>query len=304
MRKEFCRLVEKLALIDDKIIFLSGDLGYNAFENIQSSLGERFINCGVAEQSMIGIASGLAKKGFKVFCYSIAPFIVYRCLEQIRNDVCFHNLPVFIVGNGGGYGYGIMGSSHHTLSDIASVSSLPNITIWTPDSVNRIDFILDSILKNNSPAYLRLASDESENSNFNIQGSFNIINNCGSDTTVIALGFLMNRVVDVVNNEKIFDQINILSCIKFPISLSKELLLVFQKTKKILVIEDHVSVGGLSQQLLHELTLKNIKISSFINLCAEEYPSGLYGNQDFHLKESGLDKLNIKRIILNIMNTN
>ena len=304
MRKEFCKLIEKLALIDDKIIFISGDLGYNAFESIQSSIGDRFINCGVAEQSMIGIAAGLAKKGFKVFCYSIAPFAVFRCLEQIRNDVCFHDLPVFIVGNGGGYGYGIMGSSHHAISDIASISSLPNITTWTPDSVNCIDFILDSILKSNSPAYLRLASDESENSNFDIQGSFNILNNCGSDTTVIALGFLMNRVVEVVEQEKISDQINILSCVKFPLSFSKESLILFQKTKKILVIEDHVSVGGLSQQLLYNLTLNNINLNSFTSLTAKGYPSSLYGDQNFHHVESRIDKTSIRSNILNLLKNN
>ena len=95
---------------------------------------------------MIGIAAGLAVKGYKVFCYSIAPFIVYRCLEQIRNDVCFHDLPVFMVGNGGGYGYGIMGSSHHAISDLASISSLPNIKSWIPNTANDVNQITERIL--------------------------------------------------------------------------------------------------------------------------------------------------------------
>src|SRR3972149_3068805 len=126
MRKIFSDSIEKAALRDEKIIFITGDLGFNAFENLQKSIGDRFINAGVAEQNMIGLAAGLAYKGYKVFCYSIAPFIVYRCLEQTRNDVCFHKLPVFIVGNGGGYGYGIMGSTHHALSDIACLAGLPD----------------------------------------------------------------------------------------------------------------------------------------------------------------------------------
>src|ERR1035438_1328963 len=112
MRKTFSNIIEKIGE-DDKIIFLTGDLGFNAFENIQTKMKDRFINTGVAEQNMIGMAAGMASKGYSVFCYSIAPFVTYRCLEQIRVDVCFHKLPVFIVGNGGGYGYGIMGATHH-----------------------------------------------------------------------------------------------------------------------------------------------------------------------------------------------
>ena len=94
MRKTFSDTIEKLAASNEKVLFLTGDLGYNALENLRSTMGDRFINAGVAEQNMIGVAAGLAHEGFKVFCYSIAPFIVYRCLEQFRNDVCFHRLPV------------------------------------------------------------------------------------------------------------------------------------------------------------------------------------------------------------------
>ena len=109
MRKHFSNYIEKVVGEHDDIVFITGDLGYGALENLAAKMGDRFINAGVAEQNMIGIAAGMASQGYRVICYSIAPFVVYRCLEQIRNDVCFHNLPVFVVGNGGGYGYGIHG---------------------------------------------------------------------------------------------------------------------------------------------------------------------------------------------------
>ena len=101
MRKHFSAYMERIAAQDD-IVFITGDLGYNALENLALQMGPRFINAGVAEQNMIGLAAGMASQGYRVICYSIAPFVVYRCLEQVRNDVCFHNLPVFVVGNGGG----------------------------------------------------------------------------------------------------------------------------------------------------------------------------------------------------------
>jgi transketolase len=92
---------------------------------------------------MVGVAAGLAYKGFEVFTYSIAPFAIYRCFEQIKIDVCIHNLPVFIVGNGGGYGYGIMGATHHAIEDIACVSSLPNMTCWIPAFTEDVEYCLN-----------------------------------------------------------------------------------------------------------------------------------------------------------------
>ncbi len=99
------------------MVFLTGDLGFMALEPLRDRLGDRFINCGVAEQNMVTVAAGLAKEGFDVWVYSIAPFCYARALEQIRNDVCLHGLPVRVLGNGGGYGYGVMGPTHHALED-------------------------------------------------------------------------------------------------------------------------------------------------------------------------------------------
>src|ERR1700749_2823607 len=92
MRKHFSAYLEQVVTDNDDIVFITGDLGYNALENLAAAMGDRFINAGVAEQNMVGMAAGMASQGFRVICYSIAPFVVYRCLEQIRNDACFHNL--------------------------------------------------------------------------------------------------------------------------------------------------------------------------------------------------------------------
>ena len=111
---------------------------------------------GVAEQNMIGVAAGMAYKGYRVICYSIAPFVVYRCLEQVRNDVCFHNLPVYVIGNGGGYGYGIMGPSHHAIEDIATLSGLPNMTCYVPAFIEDMNSLLQHMADARRPAYFRL----------------------------------------------------------------------------------------------------------------------------------------------------
>ncbi len=301
MRKEFSNILESIAVKDKKIIFITGDLGYNAFENLQEKLGDRFINSGVAEQSMVGIAAGLAKKGFKVFCYSIAPFVVYRCLEQIRNDVCFHNLPVFLVGNGGGYGYGIMGSSHHAISDLASISSLPNITSWIPDAADNVEFVVKSILINSGPSYLRLGRN-SYNFNHDYDGySFNIYKNNSSKYTVIALGSLVEKVLNAFNNDKILEDVNLLSFIRLPLQFSEQSLSILKGTEHLLIIEDHVEIGGISQQISYFLHTSKISVKNFVSLTAKGYPSELYGDQDFHHKDSGIDESNIKNAVLKLL---
>src|SRR5438105_2346440 len=101
MKNEFCKTLEKIGKKDKKVLFLTGDLGYNAFENIAKIYKDRFINAGVAEQNMVSVAAGLAKMGFKPWVYSIATFLTLKTFEQVRNDVCLLNLPVKLVGNGG-----------------------------------------------------------------------------------------------------------------------------------------------------------------------------------------------------------
>ena len=126
MRAELCAaLVARSARPD--MVFLTGDLGFMALEPLRDSLGDRFINCGVAEQNMVTVAAALAREGFDVWVYSIAPFCYARPFEQIRNDVCFHGLPVRLLGNGGGYGYGVMGPTHHALEDYGVLLTLPDM---------------------------------------------------------------------------------------------------------------------------------------------------------------------------------
>ncbi|HEX4447771.1 MAG TPA: hypothetical protein VH044_13575, partial [Polyangiaceae bacterium] len=132
MRVPFVRAVSDVLAGDPKSMFITGDLGYGALEELSAKLGKRFLNAGVAEQNMVGVAAGAALTGLRPWVYSIAPFATYRCVEQIRNDVCLHDLPVRIAGNGGGFTYGIMGSTHHALEDLAVLKSLPNMQLFFP----------------------------------------------------------------------------------------------------------------------------------------------------------------------------
>ena len=113
MRVPFVQTIHSVFEKNERALFLTGDLGYNALEKFAATFPKRFLNAGVAEQNMVGMSAGMALAGYEPWVYSIAPFLAYRCVEQIRNDVCLHQLPVHIVGNGGGYTYGVMGPTHH-----------------------------------------------------------------------------------------------------------------------------------------------------------------------------------------------
>jgi len=301
MRKTFSDTIEKLALQDEKIIFITGDLGFNAFETLQQSLGDRFINAGVAEQNMIGIAAGLAYKGYKIFCYSIAPFIVYRCLEQTRNDVCFHNLPVFIVGNGGGYGYGIMGSTHHALSDIACLAGLPNLKCWVPAFSEDVKPIITSILKNNKPAYLRLGLGAPGPSLQNTSSGFNqIIKADHPQITIIALGPIVQNVLGAISSGLLKNKCDVFTVISLPFAeLPDQVCESIRESEKVLVIEEHIETGGLAQHLSIKLMQQNFRPKIFKSLTAQNYPGGFYGDQKYHQKQSGLDE----NSIISLLNT-
>jgi transketolase len=146
----------KAAARDERIWLLCADLGYSVLEPFIESFPKRFINVGVAEQNMVGIAAGLAMAGRVVFTYSIVNFATFRCLEQIRNDVCYHNLPVKVVAVGGGFSYGAQGYTHHGLEDIAVTRVLPNMTVMAPADPWEARTATERLALSPGPAYLRL----------------------------------------------------------------------------------------------------------------------------------------------------
>lgn len=136
--------------------FLTGDLGFMALEPLRGVMGDRFINAGVAEQNMLSVAAAMAKQDLEVWVYSIAPFCYARPFEQIRNDICFHKLPVNIIGNGGGYGYGVMGPTHHAIEDYGVLLTLPNMTVFAPVFDEDVDVVISRAGDSSSATYVRL----------------------------------------------------------------------------------------------------------------------------------------------------
>src|SRR5580693_6961510 len=156
MRVEFAQAMIKYFDRHPEMVFITGDLGYMALEKVQEKFGDKFINAGVAEQNMISVAAAMAYEGFVPWVYSISPFVTLRPYEQIRNDACLHNLPVKLVGNGGGFGYGIMGATHHNIEDIGAMRILPNMRVYVPLLAADVDPVVEAMMQNRNPNYLRL----------------------------------------------------------------------------------------------------------------------------------------------------
>jgi len=156
VRTAFIESLCRLAAKDERIWLLTGDLGYSVLERFRDAFPGRYVNVGVAEQNMTGVAAGLARCGKIVFTYSIANFPTFRCLEQVRNDVCHHELPVKIVSVGGGLAYGPAGYTHHGVEDFAVMQALPGITVVAPGDPIEAQLATEAIADSAGPCYLRL----------------------------------------------------------------------------------------------------------------------------------------------------
>jgi transketolase len=295
MKTEFASGILRAAKKDKKLIFLTGDLGFNAFETVRDAIGDRFINAGVAEQNMLDVAAGMAYAGLHPWVYSIAPFLILKTVEQIRNDICQRNLPVRLVGNGGGFGYGIMASTHHLLEDIAILSTFPNIRLFIPAFLSDIEPMIQAMQAHTGPSYLRLSVSQLTQPTY--APCRRIAR--GNQATVIVLGSLVTSVLPAL--AKLKGKLDIWVISELPLQLPQGLLASVKQTKKLMVIEEHVLNGGVGQMIFTELGRRGI-LSKISHLATNGYPSKLYGSHGYHLKDNGLDTESVVRSLKKLLN--
>lgn len=247
MRNRFIDNLCKYAENDESIILIVGDLGFNVVEKFQKRFPKQFINAGICEQSMASMAAGMAKEGFKVFIYSIANFPTFRCAEQIRNDICYHNLDVTIVSVGGGLSYGSLGYSHHAIQDYGLMRLFPEISIISPGDPNEVDLSFKFIMSDTSPKYLRLRKTGepifNQNEKLELPGFWNHLKEGSSKNILLSTGYGLKLAFDLVNTNK-YQNYHILSC---PIWGNKYKQFQYQQLSnynKIITIEDHLLSGG------------------------------------------------------------
>lgn len=302
MKGPFINALTKLAEKDKDVYLLSGDLGFAAFEDFIKRFPKRFINCGLAEQNMVGVAAGLAMEGKKPYVYSIIPFLIMRCLEQIRNDICYQNLNVKLIGVGGGFSYDALGATHYAIEDIAISRSLPNMIVLCPaDPIETEELVLKSY-RLEKPVYIRLVrGGKRKVYNFKPQleiGKPSVLKE-GKDGALIATGIQVGVCLEVT--EKLnklgynFKLIN-LHTLK---PIDKEVLLKeIEGIKKIFTAEEHNIIGGLGSAVAEILAESNWQGFFKRIAVSDEYPEEV-GSTEYLRKKYRLDTEQVIDYILN-----
>ena len=295
MRKALCHSLVRHAA-DPEFVFLTGDLGFQALEPLREAAGRRFINAGVAEQNMVSAAAGLAWTGLKPWVYSIASFLSARPYEQIRNDICAHDMAVTLVGNGGGYGYGVMGGSHHALSDYGALLCLDRMHVFVPAFAADVGVIVDRLARFPHPAYLRLGRCElPPDAAWPPYSAWRQLLE-GRGLTAVVVGPLAGGLWAALGELPPDRRPSLWVLAELPVAASSLPPLFLEQLGRsghLMVIEEHVPSGGAAEALLYALAVAGRSPARFSHRCAVGYPSGFYGSQSFHRRECGLDAKSI-----------
>jgi transketolase len=293
MRNAFIEELVVLARENPQIALIVGDLGYSVIEPFADEFPERFINAGVAEQNMTGLAAGIASEGYHVFTYSIANFPTFRCAEQIRNDVAYHKFPVTIVSVGGGLAYGALGYSHHAVQDYALLRTLPNMLIAAPGDPMEVRACMRFLVANPQPSYLRLAKAGEPNFHETIPHVSPGLwlyhgQSCNSSTdlTLLTTGATLAYAMDKLKRglcNKVFS---------LPIwgqNVKQAQVAQVAELSNIETVEDHLIDGGFGSWLLEALVANSNDISTKLNIRALD-PSvcGTVGKQETLNRFGGL----------------
>jgi transketolase len=249
MRGAFFSALLELAEKDERVNLVVGDLGFGVVEEFARRFPKRFLNAGVAEQNMTGIAAGMALSGKIVFTYSIANFPILRCLEQVRNDVCYHNANVKIVAVGGGLAYGALGATHHATEDLAILRSLPQIAVVAPGDPLETEAATRAVTAHAGPCYLRLGrAGEARVHRTQIDFVLGkaIVMREGTDATLISTGGMLGtamQVTDVLSAAGV--QMRLLSMHTVRPLDTAALESAVLETGAVFTLEEHSVVGGL-----------------------------------------------------------
>lgn len=255
MRTAFIRKLMDAAETNERVFLICGDLGYSVLEPFAQRFPDRFLNAGIAEQNMTGMAAGLAKEGYNVFTYSIGNFPTLRCLEQIRYNVCYHQLNVKIVAVGGGFAYGPLGTSHHTTEDLAIMRSLPNMTVAAPADPAEAASITEWLCTHEGPGYLRLnkGGDVQVHSDSSVLQLSKPTPVCGSGATaVLGCGAV---VADLKKSVAAAADQYILYSVPFVSNIDAQWLIdLAVRHSHIITVEEHQLNGGFGSAVIERLS--------------------------------------------------
>ncbi len=291
MRDAFVRKLSEEAQTNKDIMLLVGDLGFGVVAAFGDSYPKQFLNCGVAEQSMVGVAAGMAAAGRRPFVYSIANFPTVRPLEQIRNDVCYHGLGVTIVSVGAGLAYGSLGYTHHAVEDISILRSLPGMRVYSPADALECAAAVDQILADPSPAYLRLGKNKEPRMHEeqpDLSSGAPLLIRDGSDVTLLVAGPIVTQALEVASQlEPQGLSVRVLTCPVIKPLNAEAIREAASGTCGIVTLEEHTILGGFGSAVLEAFAVRGWR-TPILPLGLDDAATHIIGEQEWIRERAGL----------------
>jgi len=295
MRTKFFESLFELAKANHSIVIATADMGFNLLERFRDLLPAQYVNCGISEANTVSMSAGMALLGKKVFAYSIAPFITYRCFEQIRVDVCYHNADVKLIGVGGGLDYGPSGTSHHSIEDISVMRSLPNMAVVCPGDPLEAAALPKVLEKIDKPVYIRLGrgkepSVHKEQPSMEMGKAIPVFNpGQRADIVVFATGNMLYNALKAVEKLHLEGRSIKLYSIPWIKPIDESTIISEAKQCKLIVtIEEHIRTGGLRSAILEALS-DNALCASVKSISLPNAFQKTTGSQEYLRKLNGLD---------------
>jgi transketolase len=302
MRNSFIKSLMEIARKDTSIFIITGDAGFGVFDGYRSLMPDRFINAGVAEANMIGFAAGMSLAGFNIFVYNIIPFILYRCYEQVRNDICYQRLPISLVGIGSGLTYAPSGMTHYGTEDIAIASTLPNLAVISPVDPVETKAAVQFAVRHNGPVYIRIAKTgepviRAENK---VDITQPAVISEGEKIAIISYGSIVAECLEALEllkakaiNPRL---ISIPMLRPFP---KESLYLLLRDIKYVFVVEEHLRTGGLASRMSEFILEHKLDIELYLKTLPDEFIHDIR-NQAGMRKHYGLSSQKIAEAVKQI----
>jgi transketolase len=296
MRDAFIKALTELADADPSVMLVNGDLGFGVLTDFAAARPSQYVNAGVAEQSMTSVACGMALEGAKSYTYSIGNFTTLRCLEQLRNDVCYHNASVTAVAIGGGFSYGQLGMSHFAIEDIAILRALPNMTVVVPSDPWQCYELTKQLHARGGPVYLRVDKDKAglpEAPQEVTLGKARQVR-VGSHAVIFSTGAILSETLaaaDMLASDGVEVRLIDVHTIK-PLD-SAAIVAAANDCGVVVTVEEHNIVGGLGGAVAEACLEGGARVRAFRRIgLVDQYPS-VVGDQKFLRKTYGMDALSI-----------
>ncbi len=292
MRDAFIETLTELAAKNPRVALVTGDLGFGVVEEFAARFPGQFVNAGVAEQNMTSIACGMALSGWRVYTYSIANFPTLRCLEQVRNDVCYHDCDVTIVAVGGGFSYGPLGMSHFATEDLAIMRALPNMRVVAPTEKWEAQDLVRDLAGTKGPAYLRLDKDaggvarrDGERARL---GTARRVRE-GQDVTIIATGAILREALTAAESlagKGVQCRIEAMHTVK-PLD-EAAVLAAARETGGVVTLEERSRIGGLKGAVAETLLTAGARPGFFRGIALDDIYPSIVGNQAYLRERYGM----------------